>query len=57
MTPVTAAEKAGPSITAYRTARSTISGAPLSAEDLRKVAAPYFKVGLDRSEQVYGNKH
>ena len=39
MTPVTAAEKAGPSITAFGTARSTISGTPLTAEDLRKTQA------------------
>src|SRR5947199_3707570 len=36
MTPVTAAEKASHSISAYGTARSTISGTPLSAEELRK---------------------
>src|SRR2546429_9212777 len=39
MTPVTAAEKASHSISAYGTARSTISGTPLSAEELRKTHA------------------
>lgn len=39
MTPVTAAGKAGPSLSAYGSARSTISGTPLSAEELRKTHA------------------
>jgi xylulose-5-phosphate/fructose-6-phosphate phosphoketolase len=51
MTPVTAAEKARPSITAYGAARSTISGSPLSAEDLGKIhaywrACNYLMLGM-----------
>jgi hypothetical protein len=51
MTPATAAEKATHSITAYGTARSTISGTPLSAEDLRKThaywrACNYLTLGM-----------
>src|SRR5438445_1920549 len=51
MTPVTAAEKASHSISAYGTARSTISGTPLSAEELRKThaywrACNYLMLGM-----------
>jgi len=51
MTPVTAAEKATPSISAYGTARTNVSGAPLNAEDLRKThaywrACNYLMLGM-----------
>src|SRR5437867_12507127 len=51
MTPVTAAEKASHSISAYGTARSTISGTPLRAEELRKThaywrACNYLMLGM-----------
>lgn len=51
MTPVTAAEKATPSISAYGPARTTVSGAPLNAEDLRKThaywrACNYLMLGM-----------
>src|SRR5690349_17125071 len=51
MTPVTAAEKASQSISAYGSARSTISGTPLSAEELRKThaywrACNYLMLGM-----------
>ncbi|HEV2730290.1 MAG TPA: hypothetical protein VGV15_09685, partial [Terriglobales bacterium] len=51
MTPVTAAEKASHSISAYGSARSTISGTPLSAEELRKThaywrACNYLMLGM-----------
>src|SRR5438067_5491142 len=51
MTPVTAAEKASHSISAYGTVRSTISGTPLSAEELRKThaywrACNYLMLGM-----------
>ena len=39
MTPTAAAEKAAPSISAYGIARSTVHGAPLGAEELRKTHA------------------
>src|SRR5258708_5695587 len=51
MTPVTATEKATPSISAYGTARTNVSGAPLNAEDLRKThaywrACNYLMLGM-----------
>jgi xylulose-5-phosphate/fructose-6-phosphate phosphoketolase len=51
MTPVTAAERAMHSIGAYGTARTNVSGAPLSAEDLRKThaywrACNYLMLGM-----------
>src|SRR5947199_7739890 len=51
MTPVTAAEKASHSISAYGTARSTISGTPLTADELRKThaywrACDYVMLGM-----------
>jgi xylulose-5-phosphate/fructose-6-phosphate phosphoketolase len=51
MTPSTAAEKASHSISAYGSARSTISGTPLSAEELRKThaywrACNYLMLGM-----------
>jgi len=51
MTPVTAAEKATHSISAYGSARSTVAGAPLNAKDLRKThaywrACNYLMLGM-----------
>jgi len=51
MAPVTAAEKASHSISAYGAARSTIRGTPLSAEELRKIhaywrACNYLMLGM-----------
>jgi len=51
MSPVAAVEKAIPSLTAYGPARSTVSGAPLSAEELRKThafwrACNYLMLGM-----------
>src|SRR5262252_10671088 len=51
MTPATTAEKAIHSLSAYGTARSSISGTPLSAEDLRKThaywrACNYLMLGM-----------
>jgi len=51
MKPATAVEKASPSLTAYGPARSTVAGAPLSGEELRKIhaywrACNYLMLGM-----------
>jgi xylulose-5-phosphate/fructose-6-phosphate phosphoketolase len=51
MPPAVAAEKKGQSVAAYGSARSTISGTPLSAEELRKTdaywrACNYLMLGM-----------
>src|SRR5271168_213895 len=51
MTPSAAAEKANKSISAYGTARTTVQGSPLSAEELRKThafwrACNYLALGM-----------
>src|SRR6516225_9812515 len=51
MTPAAATEKGKLSSSAYGTARSTVAGAPLNAEDLRKIhaywrATTYLMLGM-----------